>query len=116
MRAAAAKSKPSWVSRAENCGLQAPACLFFGANGRSHPQQIACQFARAHTTSVQPLLESMTALEMAKMIKGGGSQRRILTMDYPFRHAACAVLQDMPFRIRGLSIVNFCLGRRLISC
>lgn len=38
---------------------------------RATPEQIARTFARVRTTSVQPLLESLTALGQARMIEGG---------------------------------------------
>ena len=39
--------------------------------GEATPAEIARQFARARTTSVQPLLESLTALGQARMTPGG---------------------------------------------
>ncbi len=39
--------------------------------GEATPEQIARTFTRARTTSVQPLLESLTALGQARMIEGG---------------------------------------------
>ena len=39
--------------------------------GQATPAEIARHFARARTTSVQPLLESLTALGQARMIEGG---------------------------------------------
>ncbi|GLS86704.1 DNA methyltransferase yeeA [Cypionkella aquatica] len=39
--------------------------------GEATPEQIARHFARARTTSVQPLLESLTALGQARMVEGG---------------------------------------------
>jgi hypothetical protein len=39
--------------------------------GEATPAEIARHFARARTTSVQPLLESLTALGQARMIEGG---------------------------------------------
>ena len=39
--------------------------------GEATPEQIARTFTRARTTSVQPLLESLTALGQARLIEGG---------------------------------------------
>jgi len=39
--------------------------------GEATPAEFARHFARARTTSVQPLLESLTALAQARMIEGG---------------------------------------------
>jgi hypothetical protein len=39
--------------------------------GEATPAEIARHFVRARTTSVQPLLESLTALGQARMIEGG---------------------------------------------
>ena len=39
--------------------------------GEATPEQIARHFARGRTTSVQPLLESLTALGQARQIEGG---------------------------------------------
>ena len=39
--------------------------------GQATPEQVARQFARARASSVQPLLESLTALGQAQCIDGG---------------------------------------------
>jgi hypothetical protein len=39
--------------------------------GQATPEQVARRFARARTASVQPLLESLTALGQAQIIEGG---------------------------------------------
>jgi hypothetical protein len=39
--------------------------------GQATPEQVARQFARARASSVQPLLESLTALGQAQIIEGG---------------------------------------------
>ena len=41
------------------------------ALGQATPEQVARQFARARASSVQPLLESLTALGHAQIIEGG---------------------------------------------
>ena len=39
--------------------------------GTDTPEQVARQFLRARATSVQPLLESLTALGQARIVEGG---------------------------------------------
>ena len=65
----AATAKTPWPARLPDQIAAVRATL--QEMGQASPEQIARHFARARTTSVQPLLESLTALGQARMIEGG---------------------------------------------
>ena len=62
-------AKPAWPARLPDQIAAVRAAL--QNMGEATPAEIARQFARARTASVQPLLESLTALGQARMIDGG---------------------------------------------
>ncbi len=65
----AATAKTPWPARLPDQIAAVRATL--QVMGVATPEEIARHFARARTTSVQPLLESLTALGQARMIEGG---------------------------------------------